>query len=104
MKSAGNKIIYEPTAVVEHHRAATGGARKSEGRLQWYFDFFSNETYFYLKHRPHILLPIFWLTKIEWAGRCMFGFGREVSVRSLSTPFAGMVDGVRKYGTFHETL
>ena len=65
--------------------------------MQWYFDFFSNETYFFLKHRPKVLLPIFWLTKIEWAIRCMFGFGREVSMRSVLTPFAGMADGVRKY-------
>jgi len=103
-KTAGYIIIFEPKAVVEHYRAGTGGARKSEGRIQWYFDFFSNETYFYLKHRPHMLLPIFWFTKIEWVMRCMFGFGREVSARSISTPFAGMVDGVRKYKTFLQTL
>lgn len=103
-KTAGYKIIFEPKAVVEHHRAETGGARRSEGRLQWYFDFFSNETYFFLKHRTHVLLPIFWLTKIDWALRCMFGFGREVSARSFSTPFAGMTDGVRKYKTFLQSL
>lgn len=103
-KKLGYKIIFEPKAVVEHHRALTGGARKSEGRIKWYFDFFSNETYFFLKHGAHVLLPIFWLTKIEWAARCMFGFGREVSLRSISTPFAGMTDGVRKYKTFRENL
>lgn len=42
----GYKIIFEPKALVYHHRAITGGARKSEGRLAWYADFFSNETYF----------------------------------------------------------
>ena len=103
-KKAGYKIIFEPKAVVEHHRASTGGARKSEGRIQWYFDFFSNETYFFLKHRNKILLPIFWLTKIEWAARCIFGFGREVSFRSFATPFAGMADGVRKYRTFLQVV
>jgi len=96
-KKLGYKIIFEPKAVVEHHRAATGGARKSEGRIQWYFDFFSNETYFFLKHRAKVLLPFFWLTKIEWAMRCMFGFGREVSAKSIVTPFAGIMDGIRKY-------
>lgn len=96
-KADGYKLIFEPKAVVEHHRAEAGGARKSEGRLQWYYDFFSNETYFFLKHCPKILLPIFWLSKIEWVFRCMFGFGREVSMRSMVTPFAGMMDGVRKY-------
>lgn len=96
-KKAGYKIIFEPKAVVDHHRAETGGARKSEGRLRWYFDFFSNETYFFLKHRPADLLPIFLLTKTNWALKCMFGFGREVSMRSFVTPFAGIRDGVRKY-------
>ena len=103
-KKAGYKILFEPKAVVNHHRAETGGARKSEGRLQWYVDLFSNETYFFLKHRLHILLPIFWLTKSEWAVRCMFGFGREVSFRSIRAPFAGMADGVRKYKTFLHKL
>ncbi len=103
-KAAGYKIIFEPNAVVQHNKAETGGARKSEARIQWYFDFFSNETYFFLKHRQQTLLPIFWVTKIEWALRCMFGFNREVSIRSLSTPFAGMMDGVRKYKTFLQTL
>lgn len=96
-KKLGYKILFEPKAKVVHHRTQTGGTRKSEGRMQWYFDFFSNETYFFLKHRPKVLLPIFWLTKTEWVLRCMFGFGREVSLRSLVTPFAGFADGVRKY-------
>lgn len=96
-KKSGYKIIFEPKAVADHHREPTGGARKSEGRLQWYFDFFSNETYFFLKHLPQPLLPLFWLTKTEWILRCMFGFGREISLRSFVTPFAGFMDGVRKY-------
>ncbi len=96
-KGLGYTILFEPVAVVEHVRAAAGGARKSEGRLTWYFDFFSNETYYFLKHRPAVLLPIFMLTKISWILRCMFGFGREVSVRSVSTPWKGIYDGIRKY-------
>ena len=99
-KKAGYKIIFEPNAVVDHHRAETGGARKSEGRLQWYFDFFSNETYFFLKHFNKLLLPLFLFTKIEWALRCMFGFGREVSVRSFVTPFAGVFGGLKKYNKY----
>jgi len=98
--NAGYKIIFEPGAVVDHYRAETGGARKTVGRLQWYFDFFSNEVYFFLKHRAQWLLPIFLLTKIEWAIRCMFGFGREVSIRSVSTPFMGVMDGIRKYRVY----
>ncbi len=96
-KYLGYKIIFEPKAVVDHHREQVGGARKSEGRLQWYFDFFSNETYFFLKHRQPLLLPIFLLSKAEWAIRCMFGFGREVSVRSMITPFNGIFNGIKKF-------
>jgi len=102
-KKIGYKIIFEPKAVVEHLRADSGGARKTEGRIQWYFDFFSNESYFFLKHKPALLLPIYLLTKMNWALRCMFGFGREVSVRSIFTPKLGILDGMKKYWRFtHE--
>lgn len=97
VKKAGYKIIFEPKAVVLHLREKTGGNRKTEGRMKWYFDFFSNETYFFLKHRPKIIVPLILLTRWEWALRCMFGFGREVSMRSILTPFKGICDGLKKY-------
>lgn len=97
LKRAGYKIVFEPEAVVEHLREPTGGARKTEGRMRWYFDFFSNETYFFLKHRPKIIIPLILLTRWEWALRCMFGFGREVSFRSMTTPILGVIDGIKKY-------
>lgn len=96
-KNAGYKIIFEPKAIVDHHRAPMGGARKNEGRIEWYFNFFSNETYFFLKHRLWILLPIMLCTRLNWILRCMFGFGREVSWRSMITPFYGIINGVIKY-------
>lgn len=99
-KKLGFKIIYDPSVEIEHLRAETGGNRKTEGRIKWYFDFFSNETYFFLKHRPKIVVPLIMLTRWEWAFRCMFGFGREVSIRSISTPFLGICDGYKKYRRF----
>jgi GT2 family glycosyltransferase len=96
-KKLGYKIIFEPKAEVEHVRALSGGARKTEGRMKWYFDFFSNETYFFLKHRSSILLPVYLLIKLNWAMRCMFGFGREVSLRSIMTPKLGVLNGIKKY-------
>lgn len=96
-KSAGYKIIYEPLAEVFHRREELGGARKTENRMKWYFDFFSNESYFFLKHFSVYLFPLFLLTKWEWAFRCMFGFGREVSMRSFKAPILGICNGVRKY-------
>ena len=96
-RKAGYKILFDPTVEVLHVRAHSGGTRKTEGRMQWYFDFFSNETYFFLKHWPFWSVPLIMLTRWEWALRCMLGFGREVSVRSFVTPFAGVVDGYKKY-------
>jgi GT2 family glycosyltransferase len=98
-KHMGYKIVFEPKAIIDHKRAESGGARKTEGRIAWYFHFFSNETYFFLKHRPFVLLPIYLFMKTEWAIRCMFGIGREVSIRSMITPMSGILDGVRKYIT-----
>lgn len=99
-KLLGYKIIFEPGAVVVHLRELTGGARKTEGRMNWYFNFFSNETYFFLKHRPKFIVPIILLTRWQWALRCMFGFGREISIRSISTPLLGIMDGIGKYRRF----
>jgi GT2 family glycosyltransferase len=102
-KKLGYKIIFEPKAEVMHMRAQSGGARKTEGRMQWYFHFLSNETYFFLKHFKKVLFPVFILTRMNWILRCMFGFGREVSVRSMVTPALGIADGFKKYRMYlHE--
>jgi GT2 family glycosyltransferase len=103
-KKEGYKIIFEPRAEVTHIRAISGGARKTEGRMQWYFDFFSNQTYFFLKHRMNVLLPIFLCTKILWIGKCMFGFGREVSIRSFITPWMGILNGIQKYVQYRREI
>jgi len=97
IKKLGFRVVFDPTAVVTHLREPEGGGRKTEGRLAWYFNFFNNETYFFLKHRPKILLPVFLLTRWEWAVRCMFGFGREVSLRSFLTPGHGVLNGIKRY-------
>lgn len=97
VKALGYRIMFDPTTTVLHMREPQGGARKADGRLYWYFHFFSNEVYFFLKHRPHILLPFFLLTRLSYILRCMFGFSREVSIRSILTPIRGIQDGVRKF-------
>ena len=93
----GWRIVFDPKAELSHLRAPTGGCRKSEGRLKWYHDFFHNETYFFLKHLNWFWWPIFWFTRWQYFLRSMFGFGREVSLRSLSTPWQGIVDGIKTY-------
>lgn len=97
IRNSGGSIVFWPTAEALHLRAKQGGARKTEGRMFWYFHFFSNETYFFLKHFPHILFPLFLISKMEWILRCAFGFGREVSIASFLTPLRGILDGKRKY-------
>ena len=100
VEKLGNRVIFDPSAIVTHIREQKGGGRKSEGRIEWYFTFFSNETYFFLKHKNLYWFPVFLATRIEWMLRCMFGFGREVSMRSILTPLAGIMDGVRKYRNY----
>lgn len=97
IKNIGGSIVFWPSAEVIHLRTKHGGARKTEGRMFWYFHFFSNETYFFLKHFPHFLFPVFIISKTVWILRCAFGFGREVSITSFLTPLRGILDGKRKY-------
>ena len=65
-KRNGYKILFEPKALVYHHRVPTGGTRRTEGIIRWYIDYFWNETLFYIKNGSVILLPLFWLTRIYW--------------------------------------
>jgi GT2 family glycosyltransferase len=103
IKVLGYRIVFDPTATVVHLREPIGGGRKSEGRMRWYFHFLSNETYFFLKHGKKIFFLLFFLTRLHWVFRCMFGFGREVSFRSMLTPLAGIADGFKKYRMYlHE--
>jgi GT2 family glycosyltransferase len=97
IKKLGYRIVFDPSAAVVHMREPHGGARKADDRFYWYFHFFSNETYFFLKHRSIWLFPFFLLTRISYILRCMFGFGREVSIRSILTPWKGIKNGVDKY-------
>lgn len=97
VKKLGFKIIFEPKAVVTHLREESGGNRKTEGRINWYYHFFSNEVYFLLKHRSKLLFPFILLSRWNWFIRCMFGFGREVSLRSMITPLKGVLNGIKKY-------
>lgn len=99
IRNIGGIVAFWPNAEALHLRAKQGGARKTEGRMFWYFHFFSNETYFFLKHFPHILFPLFLASKTEWILRCAFGFGREVSIASFLMPLRGILDGKRKYNS-----
>lgn len=97
-RKKGYQLLIEPRASVYHDVAESGGNRKRDNRLAWYYSFFSNETYYHLKNFSNIFLTICYLsTKIEWCLRCMFGFGREISLRSMIYPWQGIADGIQKY-------
>jgi len=97
IKKAGWKIIFEPRAELTHIFYQQGGCRKDENRLGWYHDFFHNETYFFLKHIKWYWWKLFWLTRWQFFVRCMFGFGREVSLRSIIIPWQGIYHGWQTY-------
>lgn len=94
-QKAGWKIIFEPEAQLTHLRAESGGFRKTEGRLKWYFGFFKSETYFAKKWIKWYWWSVFWLIRWQWFLRCMFG--RERSWRSVITPFLGMKEGIKAF-------
>ena len=90
------KIVFEPEAAVIHCRAKSGGGRK-DNRLTWYRDYFNNETLFMLKQVKWFWWWLFWLIRWQYFIRCLFGFGREVSWRSMLTTWQGIIRGIKNY-------
>jgi len=97
LKKQGRKIIFDPKTKLIHLHilVKSGGCRKDNDRLGWYRDFFHNETYFFLKHFSFLFLPVFFLVRWQYFFRSMFGFGREVSWRSLAVPWQGIYSGFK---------
>lgn len=91
----GYKIIFEPKAVVTHLGVRRGGSRSAD-RLTWYFDFFHNETLFFLKHFPKRYFPILILRKFRPIIACMFWYG-HLKPKALGIPFRGFLVGHRSY-------
>lgn len=99
LKKQRRKIVFDPKAKLIHLHTLvkSGGCRKDDDRLNWYKDFFHNETYFFLKHFNSLFLPIFLLVRWQYFFRSMFGFGREVSRRSLLVPWQGIYSGFKTF-------
>lgn len=72
---AGWRIVFEPSAHLVHVGATSGGSR-TENRLQWYRDFFFNESYFFLKHVSRVYLPLFFFRKLRAIVACWLWYGR----------------------------
>jgi len=87
----GYKIIFEPQAKLIHLALERGGTRK-KGRIDWYFDFFYNETLFFLKHFPKIYLPILFFRKLRAIIACMIWYG-HFKIKALATPWRAFLAG-----------
>lgn len=96
-----HKIIFEPNASLVHLGVGRGGSRQKD-RLDWYFDFFHNETLFFLKHFPKIYLPILLFRKFRPIIACMVWYGR-LKPKALTTPFRGFLAGYGSYKNFNKT-
>lgn len=92
---AGHKIIFEPKAEIIHLGVGRGGSRQ-KNRLDWYFDFFHNETLFFLKHFSKKYFPILLLRKLRPIIACLFWYGR-FRPKALATPYRGFIAGYRSY-------
>jgi len=91
----GHKIIFEPKADLVHLGVGRGGSRQKD-RLDWYFDFFHNETLFFLKHFPKIYFPILLFRKLRPIVACMAWYG-YLRPKALMTPWRGFMAGYRSY-------
>lgn len=89
------KIRYLPSLSVEHLGLARGGSRR-QSRMDWYFDFFSNEILFQLTHASHFYLPLFFFRKMRPIVACMLYYGKG-RPRAIATPLKGFWNGYRKY-------
>lgn len=92
---AGYKIVFDPKAEIIHLSYPAGGSRQKT-RIEWYYDFFHNEYYFFLKHFSKKYLPFFFLRKLRPILACIFYYGRG-SWSAIKTPFLGFAAASRDY-------
>lgn len=92
---AGYDIMFDPRVEVLHLALHHGGSRNMN-RRKWYYHFFYNELYFFLKHFSRIHLPIFFIRKTRPVLACMLYYGRARR-DWLLTPYWGFRDAVRVY-------
>ena len=93
LRLAGYKIIFEPKAKAIHLGWKIGGTRAGK-KLDWYFSFFRNEIYFFLKFFPKKYLPCFFARKLRPILACMFWYGRG-RLSALKLPFQAFGDGAQ---------
>lgn len=91
MKEAGYKIYYTPQAVTLHFVNPTGGTRNYQQRIEWYYPWFFNQFYFFLRFFPRALFPLFVLSKWRPLVSCMFYYGKG-RPRALITPWRALGD------------
>jgi len=92
---SGYKIIYEPKAKIIHLAKQSGGSR-DEQRIRWYFNFFHNEFYFFLKFFPRKYLIHFFLRKLRPILACIFWYGK-LRPLAFKTPFLAFKEAFLTY-------
>ena len=93
LRLSGYKIIFEPKAKAIHLGWKIGGTRAGK-KLDWYFSFFRNEIYFFLKFFPKKYLPCFFARKLRPILACMFWYGKG-RLSALKLPFQAFRDGAQ---------
>ena len=97
LRRLGYKIAFRHSAALVHIMAQTGGAVGVRNSARDQPLFYQNETLFFFKHQPVLLLPYFWLMQLRY-----FVFNRS-SLVSGKTPqrlrafVAGFWGGVHAY-------
>lgn len=93
---AGWRIVFEPSALLVHLGATSGGSR-TQNRLQWYRDFFFNESYFFLRHVSRWYLPLLFWRKARAMTACWlwYGHGRWSWLIAPYQSFAAALRAIR---------
>jgi GT2 family glycosyltransferase len=94
VSAAGWKVLYTPTAALDHHDVATGGCH---GDVPYAHDatYFRNVTLFFVKHRRYRQLLAYTVINMMSAmrrldpshlGALLAGLGRGIKARSVARP------------------
>ena len=89
LSKACGKILFDPNLAVTHLRA--GGGSRSFGdshSAQWYQDLFYNHQYFFRKHWPKCLLPLFFVYRLRQVYTCVIKYGK-LRLEYIKAPIKG---------------
>lgn len=93
VKRLGDKLIFEPSAVLHHLHFPSGGNRRQD-IYEFRYWLVHNSTVFYLRNYPKILFPLFYINKTYW----ILGTSiKRKDYKMFKVMISGIKDGVRYY-------